>query len=185
MKNYKDIRSSVESAVEPLFRKAQPEVGTPSFNGPPRPPSVFWMPRPSLVPMPHAWPPLPGSPLLDVEVFAVGVGSGLSDAERQSGAFARAVVNTTTGEILRVEPLGRAIQQVGIQGMQPVPKAFWDQVDVGVQRLREAVAAGTMPDAAGAEAIREGYQAFFGMNGVWKEQLVPLHPEFMKWLNAP
>jgi len=184
MQSYQAIRRSVEDAVEPLWRKVQPAVGTPPIGGPPRPPSVFWMPRASLVPMPHAWPPLPGSPLLDVDVFAAGRGSGLADAEHQSGAFARAVVNATTGEILRVEALAPALKEVGIQGVRPAPLNFWDGVDAGVEGLRAAVASGTMPAAAVAEAIRKGYGGFFGLNDVWKQQLLALHPEFMAWLSA-
>jgi len=184
MRRYADVRKAVEAAAEPLWRKLGPRAANEAAVRPPSPPGAGenrWSLRASPVPLPHVWPPDEVS-LLDIPVFAYCISGRIADGERQAAPFMRAVVEVRSGDVVGIEPLAAKFRELGVQGVQPVPAAHWEQIETGILRLREAVAAGALPDAAAAAEIRNGYGAFLRLNGLIAPELEGLQPTFARWL---
>jgi hypothetical protein len=175
------VKKRVETAARPLFVALRGgPLGGSAPPAPPRPPS--WAIR-AFLPMPHAWPPTE-APFVDVSVYAYSF-FGIADGEHQAAPFARAVVHAGSGALVRLESLGTAFREVGVQSVHPVPAAFWKAVDASVERLVEAVLSGALPSEAAAAEIRAGYCAVFRLNALQGKEQRDLYPAFFTWLACP
>lgn len=129
---------------------------------------------------PGTWPVPNGRGTLVRYSFAMRLDPAVSDAAEVTAPWAKSTLSST-GEMV-VEQLMARLQPLGLQGVRPLSSA--EIILIGrEQEVGQRLLAGG--ERAADDVVRDFTCSWMARQGVVAAAIMPLHPDFQRWLACP